>query len=58
MPRFAGFHLGLHCLPKYPFGISSIQRLNALWLGRDFPKLHTKGEKIESVLQGLLVSYL
>ena len=19
MPRFAAFHLGLHCLPKYPF---------------------------------------
>ena len=28
MPHYAAFHLGLCCLPKYPFGISSIQRVN------------------------------
>ena len=27
MLHFAVFHLGLHYLPKYPLGISSIQRV-------------------------------
>ena len=29
MPQIAAFHLGLHCLRKYPLGISSLQRVNA-----------------------------
>ena len=25
MPHHAAFHLGLHCLPKYPLGVSGLQ---------------------------------
>ena len=28
MLLIAAFHLGLHCLPKYPFRVFSIQRVN------------------------------
>ena len=28
MLHVAAFHLGLHCLPKYPFMVSSKQRVN------------------------------
>ena len=29
MQFLVAFHVGLHCLPKYPFkGVSSIQRVN------------------------------
>ena len=28
MQHYAAFHLGLHCLPNYPFRVSSIQRVN------------------------------
>ena len=27
MPHFVVFHLGLHCLPKYPLGVSHIQKV-------------------------------
>ena len=30
MQGYAAFHLGLHCLPENPFGVSSIQRFNHL----------------------------
>ena len=29
MQHYAAFHLGLHYLLKFPFGVSSIQRVNA-----------------------------
>ena len=27
MQHYAAFHLDLHCFPKYPLGVSSIQRV-------------------------------
>ena len=27
MPHYAAYHLGLHCLPKYLLGASSLQRV-------------------------------
>ena len=30
MPHYAAFHLGPHCLPKYPLGVSDLQRVNHL----------------------------
>ena len=30
MLHFAAFHLGLHCLPQYPFMVSSIHRVNII----------------------------
>ena len=30
MPHNVAFHLGLCCLPKYPFGISGLQRVMGL----------------------------
>ena len=31
MPHFVAFHLGLHCLPKYPFrGFQYTSRVNPL----------------------------
>ena len=27
MPHYVAFDLGLHCLPKYPLRVSSIQRV-------------------------------
>ena len=27
MLHYAAFHLGLHCLPKYHFGVTSVQRV-------------------------------
>ena len=32
MPPDAAFHLGLHCLPKYPFRSSSIQMVKGVQL--------------------------
>ena len=32
MQHYAAFHLGLHCLPKYQLGVSSIQRDKVLKL--------------------------
>ena len=33
MHHYAAFHLGLHCLPKYPLGVSSIQRAKGYLAG-------------------------
>ena len=27
MPQYVAFYLGLHCLPKYPFRVSCLQRV-------------------------------
>ena len=33
MQHYAAFHLGLHCLPKYLFRVSSIQRVKRILKG-------------------------
>ena len=30
MPHYAAFHLGLHCLPKYLLGVSSLKSIKDL----------------------------
>ena len=35
MQHDAAFHLGLHCLPKYPFRVFSLQRVNSLSANHD-----------------------
>ena len=38
--HYVAFHLGLHCLPNYRYGISSIQRVNtfaAKYLKKQYP---------------------
>ena len=32
MAYYAAFHLGFHCLPKYPLVVSGLQRVNAVFL--------------------------
>ena len=28
VPHYVAFHMGLHCLLKYPLGVSGLQRVN------------------------------
>ena len=32
MPHYVAFHLGLHCLPKYLFRVSGVQRVNNIYI--------------------------
>ena len=31
-PDYVAFHLGVHCLPKYPLGVSGLNRIDKLIL--------------------------
>ena len=36
MQLYAAFHLGLHCLPKYHYRVSSIQRVKHIYMEEEF----------------------
>ena len=35
LPHYVKFHLGLHCLPKYLLGISSIRTVDGTYVNRN-----------------------
>ena len=53
MQHYAAFHLGLHCLPRYPFRVSRIQKVKMhLSRGMRFPTMC----HFDKSLCGLLLS--
>ena len=47
MQHDAAFHLDLHCLPKYPFRDSNIQRIKVISKGLIYP-----GNKEPEIMEG------